>query len=144
MRWNAVKNLLILASSTTLLVESLRCYVGHEGKDIIIKTAPEYKPNEWMCVYETLKPCDFQEPLKNGQRNFRMTKYVDRACFAAKERAICYCNNDLCNGDFKIFLEKWENSRVRNQTLYNCVKKHIESKKSLTGTSKVGRSTTII
>ncbi|KAL6744147.1 hypothetical protein Aduo_017110 [Ancylostoma duodenale] len=81
-----------------------------------------------MCVYETMKPCDFKERLDKAPMNYRITRYAERGCYAAKERVICYCYTNLCNGDLKIFLRNWVNSNIGNKTLFNCVRKHIESR----------------
>ncbi|EYC35379.1 hypothetical protein Y032_1070g3531 [Ancylostoma ceylanicum] len=82
-----------------------------------------------MCVYETKKPCDFKELPE--QSNFRAAKYSEnkiKKCYGGKERAICYCDTDYCNGKFDIFLSKWTSSSVDNLTLFECVKAHIKEK----------------
>ncbi|RCN49788.1 hypothetical protein ANCCAN_04030 [Ancylostoma caninum] len=55
-----------------------------------------------------------------------------KECWGGRERAMCYCNKDYCNGDFDAILKKWVTSSVSNKTLFNCVKQHIEQKTKLT------------
>ncbi|EYC36355.1 hypothetical protein Y032_0906g2972 [Ancylostoma ceylanicum] len=85
MRWNVIKNLLILMSSITLPAKSLKCFEGFEGEHLNVNSIMEHEQKEWMCVYETMKPCDFKD--RPELQNFRMTKYneevsLDRAGFA--------------------------------------------------------------
>ncbi|KAL6744148.1 hypothetical protein Aduo_017111 [Ancylostoma duodenale] len=115
---------------TPLLVISLRCYHGSEG--IAIPSVVEVGEGK-MCAYETMRPCEFKENAGN-RSNYRAASYVPlyaKQCFNRHSRAICYCQSDLCNGNFKLILERWENTTHANKTEYECVREYIRKKKDL-------------
>ncbi|KAL6737941.1 hypothetical protein Aduo_011543 [Ancylostoma duodenale] len=56
---------------------------------------------------------------------------MSKVCRSEKERAICYCDTDFCNGDFHNILYKWITTSVENKTLFECVKEHIFKKESI-------------
>ncbi|KAK6758374.1 hypothetical protein RB195_015910 [Necator americanus] len=130
MRWEACRiqlSLIVIVANILLLVESLKCLSGFEGS--VIKVVEQNDASKfWMCAYETMVPCDFKE--KPRTPNFRAAELKAKvtSCFGQRNRAICYCSSDFCNQNYTVFLKKWIHSHVSNQTLFNCVKEHIEEK----------------
>ncbi|EYC35382.1 hypothetical protein Y032_1070g3533 [Ancylostoma ceylanicum] len=135
---------------TPLLVISLRCYHGSEGMARI----PTVDVGEGkMCVYETMRPCKFKD-FPGDRSNYRAAPYVKdyaKKCFNKNNRAICYCQSELCNGNFKLILERWENTTHSNKTQYECVREYLKNKKDLyypaptvEKTTKQGKVTTKI
>ncbi|CAJ0588591.1 unnamed protein product [Cylicocyclus nassatus] len=126
MRCNLLKYSLLLTD--LLLIHSLRCFQGHEGTAITVKESGD----GFMCAYETMKPCDFKQPSRSA--NFRTAHFKAESlqnCWSKDGRVICYCNEDFCNGNFRLFQQKWSKSEVQNKTLYDCVLKYIAEKSDL-------------
>ncbi|CAJ0588178.1 unnamed protein product, partial [Cylicocyclus nassatus] len=130
-----------LATIIPLLVSSLKCLIGDEGHVIGIEEVPHAELQ--MCVYETKKPCAFEEPPFDEERgkqwaNFRwitsnhinitiLRRYYKR-CYNKNHRAICYCSTNLCNANWKLMMRRWNNTYHENLTEFNCVLEHLKNK----------------
>ncbi|KAK6758378.1 hypothetical protein RB195_015912 [Necator americanus] len=130
MRWKACRielSLVIIVANNHLLVECLKCLSGYEGGETKVTEHDDFS-KLWMCAYETMVPCDFTQRPKSPNFRGAELKAKVTSCFGQRGRAICYCSSDLCNQNYTVFLQKWIQSPVRNQTLFRCVKEHIEKR----------------
>ncbi|KAK6758651.1 hypothetical protein RB195_016089 [Necator americanus] len=80
----------------------LECYVGNFGRSITTKTSlGKY------CAVFIYYPCDGE---RKGYFDWSEVDIARPMCLPTRQYFACHCNTDLCNMDFKAFLELWKSS----------------------------------
>ncbi|EYC31348.1 hypothetical protein Y032_0004g2108 [Ancylostoma ceylanicum] len=115
--------LITLLTIAPVLVHSLKCYEGVGGQVLNIVEKGDDKNEKFMCRYEPMNPCHFNEPDQYGTYKFN-TLYANK-CWVL-DRAVCFCTKDKCNGNYTLLKVYWQHTHYTNQTMFDCVREYIQ------------------
>ncbi|XGW05674.1 hypothetical protein V3C99_016210 [Haemonchus contortus] len=116
---------------TTLLtfscyVNGLQCYWGADAYYTIAAVR-----NQEACTYEARPACNF---TREKYATHRIQKLAEGGtCWYQSKYSmvICFCDSDMCNGNFTILMELWKQKTMDNSEIYKCALEHFESKQAL-------------
>nr|CDJ90203.1 Proteinase inhibitor I2 domain containing protein [Haemonchus contortus] len=107
-------------------VNGLQCYWGGDAYYTIAAVR-----NQEACTYEARPACNF---TKEKYATHRIQKLAEGGtCWYQSKYSmvICFCDSDMCNGNFTILLELWKQKTMDNPEIYECALEHFKSKQAL-------------
>nr|CDJ90202.1 Proteinase inhibitor I2 domain containing protein [Haemonchus contortus] len=116
---------------TTLLtfscyVNGSQCYRGDDEYYTIDTTESSQR-----CSFAAEPACNFTQE-KYGMHKIESLSGDGKCWYQAHGRGIiCFCNADLCNGNFTILVELWKQKAMDNSEIHQCTLEYLKSKETL-------------